>query len=241
MRANVLIMAIGLVTVTGCSAPGAGSSEGKSPPAGARQRLAVVELFQSQGCSSCPPAIENVNAIADRPDILALTFSVTYWDRLGWKDTFAKPAFTERQWDYARARGSGGVFTPQIVVNGRASIVGARRAQLAQALADTPSPHAQPYIQSRAGGIEVAAGRTSRAAAIWLVDFDPRARVVPIGAGENGGRTLVHRNVVTDLTLLGSWTGAAARFALPPARPDTRRAVLVQLDRAGPIISARKL
>lgn len=241
MRTGMLIMAIGLVTVTGCSAPVADSSAAASPAGGDHDHLAVVELFQSQGCSSCPPAIANVNAIANRPNVLALTFSVTYWDRLGWTDTFAKPAFTERQWDYARARGSAGVFTPQIVVDGRASIVGARRAQLEQALAETSATIARPSISQRAGDVEVAAGRTSRPASVWLVDFDPHARAVPIGAGENSGRTIVHRNVVTDLTLLGSWTGGAARFALPPARSGIRRAVLVQLDRAGPIISARKL
>lgn len=242
MRIVRLIIMLGLASLAGCSAaPVGGGSDARQPQAGARDRLAVVELFQSQGCSSCPPAIANVNAIADRPDVLALTFSVTYWDRLGWKDTFAKPAFTERQWDYAHARGGGGVFTPQIVVNGLTSIVGARRAQLDQALAATPATRAQPAIAPSAGGITIAAGQTSRPASVWLVDFDPRARAVPIGAGENSGRTIVHRNVVTGLTLLGSWSGAAARFPLPPERSGIRRAVLVQIDRAGPIISARKL
>src|SRR3954447_17031087 len=79
----------------------------------------VVELFQSQGCSSCPPAIANINAIASRPDILALTFAVTYCDQLGWKDTFARPEFTGRQWDYAHAAGRGQVATPQTIINGR--------------------------------------------------------------------------------------------------------------------------
>src|SRR5882757_4787911 len=90
----------------------------------------VVELFQSQGCSSCPPAIANVNALADRPDILALSFSVTYWDYLGWKDTFAQQAFTARQRDYARGL-HGEVYTPQVVINGRAGLVGIDRAGLA--------------------------------------------------------------------------------------------------------------
>jgi hypothetical protein len=86
----------------------------------------VVELFQSQGCSSCPPAIANVNALADRTDILPLMFAVTYWDRLGWKDTFAKPEFTARQVAYGRRFGDG-AYTPEVVVNGRADIVGADR------------------------------------------------------------------------------------------------------------------
>jgi hypothetical protein len=78
----------------------------------------VVELFQSQGCSSCPPANANVNALSARADVLALSFAVTYWDRLGWKDTFAKAQFTERQWQYARAMRQQDVYTPQVVVNG---------------------------------------------------------------------------------------------------------------------------
>jgi hypothetical protein len=86
---------------------------------------AVVELFQSQGCSSCPPANGNVNALSERADVLALSFAVTYWDRLGWKDTFAKPQFTERQWQYARAMRQQDVYTPQVVVNGRVEGVGA--------------------------------------------------------------------------------------------------------------------
>ena len=90
----------------------------------------VVELFQSQGCSSCPPANANVNVLAARPDVLALSFAVTYWDGLGWKDIFAQPAFTARQWDYARAFGNQQVWTPQVVVNGRATVVGNKLAPL---------------------------------------------------------------------------------------------------------------
>src|SRR3984885_14391528 len=87
--------------------------------AGDAGRPTVVELFQSQGCSSCPPAEANVGAISDRPDVLALAFEVDYWDRLGWKDTFSRPAWTARQYAYAQAMGRDGVYTPQVVVNGR--------------------------------------------------------------------------------------------------------------------------
>ncbi len=90
----------------------------------------VVELFQSQGCSSCPPANANVMALSDRPDLLTLSFGVTYWDELGWKDTFASPKFTARQWDYARGLHHDNVGTPQVVVNGRADVVGQDRSQL---------------------------------------------------------------------------------------------------------------
>src|SRR5271163_4509740 len=97
--------------------------------------LTVVELFQSQGCSDCPPANANVMALSDRPDLLTLSFGVTYWDQLGWKDTFASPQFTARQWDYARAFGREEVFTPEVVVNGRADVVGADRAELESLIA----------------------------------------------------------------------------------------------------------
>lgn len=242
MRPTRLLVSLALGALAACSAaPAAQAPDGAATPRRMAGQLAVVELFQSQGCSSCPPAIANVNAIADQPDILALTFAVTYWDQLGWKDTFAKQAFTDRQWDYARARGSGEVFTPQIVVNGRTSIVGARRAQLDQALAATPATASMPAIALHSGEIAIAAGKTPRAASVWLVDYDPRARPVPIRAGENGGRTIIHRNIVTGLTRLGSWTGPAVQFRLPAAQAGLDRAVLVQLDRAGPIISAAKL
>ncbi|MGL4314509.1 MAG: DUF1223 domain-containing protein, partial [Sphingomonas sp.] len=84
----------------------------------------VIELYQSQGCSSCPPADKVVNRIADRPDVIALSFAVTYWDDLGWKDTFASPAFTARQWDYAHAAGRSVVATPQVIVNGKQPVLG---------------------------------------------------------------------------------------------------------------------
>nr|MBA2467204.1 DUF1223 domain-containing protein [Sphingomonas sp.] len=90
----------------------------------------VVELFQSQGCSSCPPANANLNAIAGHPDVLALSFAVTYWNGLGWKDTFAHPAFTARQWEYSKAGGRTNVSTPQVIVNGRGVLIGHRRDQL---------------------------------------------------------------------------------------------------------------
>ena len=94
----------------------------------------VVELYQSQGCSSCPPAIANINQLADRRDVLALTFAVTYWDQLGWKDTFARPEFTQRQWDFARAAKRGNVATPQTIVNGRVVTNGGDRDQLVAAI-----------------------------------------------------------------------------------------------------------
>ncbi|WP_266180456.1 DUF1223 domain-containing protein [Dyella humicola] len=204
-----------------------------------RQRLVVVELFQSQGCSSCPPAQANLNAIAGQQDILALSFGVTYWDDLGWKDTFARDAYTQRQWDYARAHKHGNVWTPQIYINGHADIVGTDRAQLADAIAHANSNG--PSIEWGQGQLVVGAGQPPVPCDVWLVRYDPHMLEVRIGAGENSGRTLQHRNVVRELIHLGTWNGAMQTFALPAARSSTlATAALVQVPRGGDILSASK-
>ncbi|KPF75774.1 hypothetical protein IP88_06955 [alpha proteobacterium AAP81b] len=197
----------------------------------------VIELFQSQGCSSCPPAAENVNALAARPDILALSFQVTYWDGLGWKDVYAQPQFTRRQWDYAHAWGNSQVWTPQVVVNGRANITGTRRFPLEALINSTPRPTG-PAIDL-AGGAVTVAGATARPADVWLVRYDPRTLNVPVRAGENGGRTLPHRNVVKELIKLGRWQGGNARFAIPAAHEaGLATAAFVQVASGGAIIAA---
>lgn len=201
----------------------------------------VIELFQSQGCSSCPPANANLNAIADRPDVIPLSFAVTYWDRLGWKDTFARPEFTARQWDYARSGGRPSVATPQMVINGgRQTIVGNNRQQLEAAIA--AAKHAGgPTITLADDRVSIAGTVAAKTATVWLVRYDPRSNNVPIRAGENGGRTLPHRNIVRQLKALGSWSGIAVTFALPAnPNPLYRTAVLVQAGKGGPIVAAAR-
>lgn len=202
------------------------------------QHPTVIELFQSQGCSSCPPANANVNALAARPDILALSFAVTYWDGLGWKDVFARPQFTARQWDYARALGHQQVWTPQIIVNGRADIVGTQRAPLEALIARTGRQGSGPVVEFAAGNVGVS-GTTTTAADVWLVRYDPRAVEVAIKAGENSGRTLPHRNIVHELIRIGSWKGGAARFVVPPAKSaGLATAAFVQAGPGGQILAA---
>lgn len=202
----------------------------------------VVELFQSQGCSSCPPANANLNAIANRPDILALSFAVTYWDRLGWKDTFAHPAYTARQWEYSRAGGRTHVSTPQVIVNGRGVLVGSNKGQLEGFIKRYDRGASGPPISAAASNVTVGKARAARPANVWLVRYDPRSHEVPIRAGENGGRTLPHKNIVREVHLLGKWTGEARSFALPSgAKSPLRSAVLVQDGPGGAIIAARKL
>lgn len=203
--------------------------------------LTVVELFQSQGCSSCPPANANLNAIADRPDVLALSFSVTYWDRLGWPDTFAHPAFTVRQWEYARAGGRTNVSTPQMIVNGRGVLIGHRRGEVETFLRRFGGASSGPLLSFAGGSVSISSGRPSKPANVWLIRYDPRTHQVPIRAGENGGRTLPHKNIVREIYLLGKWTGKPARFGLPRARGPYRSAVLVQDGPGGAILSARRI
>ena len=202
----------------------------------------VVELFQSQGCSSCPPANANLLTVVDRPEVLALSFGVTYWDQLGWKDSFASPQFTERQWDYAHALRHDGVFTPQVVVNGRLDGVGADKGEFAALIRRGDRGPSGPSLSLAAGSVSIgAAAAPAVGAEVLLVRYDPRLVQVAVRRGENGGKTLPHRNVVRQLVRLGRWTGTAERFALPPAsEPGLAQAVLLQTSGAGPILAAAK-
>lgn len=201
----------------------------------------VVELFQSQGCSSCPPADMVLNELAGRPDVIALNFAVTYWDYLGWKDSFAQPAFTQRQWDYAKAGGRNNVATPQMIVNGRVALLGSRRGEVDLAINRSRSLKPEPVIRVSGNRIDIGAGKPDTVATLWLVRYDPRAIAVPIKAGENGGRTIVHKNVVRELTALGSWNGSGAHYIVPKGNAGLERALILQAGRGGPVIAARRI
>lgn len=201
----------------------------------------VVELFQSQGCSSCPPADMVLNDLAGRRDVIALNFAVTYWDYLGWKDSFAQPEFTQRQRDYASAGGRSNVATPQMIVNGRVALLGSRRGEVDQAIGRLRIVNPDPAIHVSGNTIEIAAATRDTPATLWLVRYDPRAIAVPIKAGENGGRTIVHRNIVRELTALGSWNGRAARYTVPKGRAGLESVLILQAGRAGPVIAARRI
>lgn len=215
------------------AAPTAPAAHGSQP--------IVVELFQSQGCSDCPPALANLARLADRPDVLALSYGVTYWDQLGWKDTFASPQFTQRQRDYSAHNNNAGVATPQYWINGKTTVLGANPARVAQVIAGG-GPVGGPALALRGGKLAVGAGAAPKGGAdLWLVRYDPRTIAVPIRVGENGGRTLPHRDIVRQLTRIGQWTGAAETVALPAGGGNLKAAVLVQAPSAGPILSAIKL
>lgn len=201
----------------------------------------VVELFQSQGCSSCPPANAYLNAISDRPEIIALSFAVTYWDQLGWKDTFGSDRFTARQQEYARA-GRGQVATPELIVNGSYAVVGSDKRGFDAAIAKAGAARGGPDIMLDGSTLRLAKAPYKGTATVWLVRYDPRSRNVPIRAGENGGRTLPHRGIVRELAKLGDWSGPSATFHInAPREPGLATAVLVQRGPGGPIIASRKL
>ena len=217
-----------------------------NPATAADQGRAVVELFTSQGCSSCPPANANLAVLGRRPDVIALSFGVTYWDRLGWKDTFARRDFTARQEAYETPLGESGPFTPQIVVGGRASLVGDQIAAIEDLIsrdhANVPATQitlSPGAVGLGSGAVSVGAGQApSGGADIWLVRYDPARVDVPVRAGENGGRTLPHTHVVRDLTLIGRWSGTPQTLPIASAASRLHTAVLVQVTGGGPILAA---
>jgi hypothetical protein len=218
---------------------------GSASAAPAAQNPVVVELFTSQGCSSCPPANDSLAAVSDQPGVLALSFGVTYWDYLGWKDSFAKPEFTTRQYNYERTLHRATAYTPQMVVSGGSDLVGndlgelkssieAERNAMAKRPADT-----MPAIALMPGKVDIGAAKAPEDGAdIWLVRYDPNTVQVPVARGENGGRTLPHKNVVHELTRLGGWGGKAAHFDLSAAPDGLKSAILVQSAYTGEIIAA---
>jgi hypothetical protein len=242
--AATLLTGLGLIAAVGCSPAKGAAATAKTPapvsgPAPDRTHPVVVELFTSQGCSSCPPANALLAQLSNRPEVLALSFAVTYWDDLGWKDTFGSPQYTDRQSAYVKTLGGDGDYTPQIVVNGAADVVGSRRGAVESLIAKAGRP-VGPNIQLTPSGASVAAGAWSGAPAdVWLVRYDPRVIQVPVARGENGGRTLPHKNVVRALTHLGVWSGKplAVSFGAAPAGLST--AVLVQRP-GGQIVAAAR-
>jgi hypothetical protein len=206
--------------------------------AAAAQPLSVVELFTSQGCSSCPPANANLIKVKDQPGVLALSFNVTYWDYLGWKDIFGRQEFTQRQVSYEPPLGHDGPFTPQVVVNGHADVVGAAPGEIEQ-LISVSGQTSGPSLSLDGGKINIGAGAVPGGKAdVWLVRYLRGVVEVPVARGENTGRTLPHANVVHSLKKLGSWTGDATALDLPPASDGLSTAVLVQSPGGGPILAA---
>ncbi|KGM33874.1 DUF1223 domain-containing protein [Inquilinus limosus] len=208
-------------------------------PALAAERPVVVELFTSQGCSSCPPADALLSTLADRPEVLALAFHVDYWNRLGWTDPFSGPWATARQTAYAAQLGSDQVYTPQAVIDGRGDVVGSDRAAMEAAIAAARTDPSVPVQLTASGtGLQVAVDPAAPAdAVLWLVGFDDR-HDTPVRRGENAGRTLVDRNVVRSLTRLDGWMPGGTVAA---ARPEGDRTAVLLQAADGRILGAARL
>jgi hypothetical protein len=213
------------------------------------QTRGVIELFTSQGCSSCPPADQLLGRLAEEPALVAMSLPIDYWDYLGWKDTLALPDNTARQRGYARARGDM-VYTPQVVVNGKVPVPGANEQAIDQALAETrndPGVLVVPVRLALKGEeltIKIPAASKRGDAQIWVCGL-MSSMPVTIERGENRGHTLSYYNVVRHRLKVGDWTGAALDLRVPTTdfvdgRVD-RVAVILQagtLDNPGPVLGA---
>ena len=223
------VMSIGLIAVL-------------SPVAAiAAERPVVVELFTSQGCSSCPPANAFLNELSrGRRDVLALAFHVTYWDRLGWKDPFSLSAATQRQDVYGHRFGDGS-YTPEMVVDGAAGMVGSDRSDVGAAIekAKRASRTAASVSVTRNGDqVSVQVGSGTGSARVLLIGFD-HEHTTAIGRGENSGRTLTEANVVRSFRPVGQWSGAPLRVSEPFPEGQDVAVVLEAPD--GQIVGASRL
>ncbi|AMM86906.1 hypothetical protein AZF01_15955 [Martelella sp. AD-3] len=211
--------------------------------------LGVLELFTSQGCSSCPPADRAAAEIAGQGDIIVLSFHVDYWNYLGWTDTMSSRQNTERQYAYGEAMGRSGVYTPQAILNGREQMIGTSRADLNDSLetlaAKGDGLNVPVSTQMHGDEVLIDIGAGSGKADVLVVYLKGEEEVA-IKEGENKGKTITYRNIVTDVQTVGMWHGSPTRITLPARVLDAREsdgcAILLQsTDRAGnpgPILGA---
>jgi len=206
---------------------------------------AVVELFTAQGCASCLSANAIIARLNRDPAVIALTWSVDYWDYLGWRDTFAQPAFSARQKALDRRLGPANVYTPQVVINGVRQYGGDDPDAVDQGLARARRARNKgPIIRFPAAGrVEVGAARAAAAPAdVWLVRYDPREQVIKVTDGDNRGTTVTLRNVVRQVVRLGVWRGERRRYPILKApAAGLAGAVLVEEARGGPILAAARI
>ena len=218
-------------------------------PSGAGERtLTVVELFTSQGCSSCPPAEAFLGKLSKRPELLAIELHVDYWDYIGWKDPFASASATQRQRRYNKRLGRGYVYTPQVVVDGVAEAVGSDKSAVGGAIETARRPgrkRVDIHVATTGKGrlsVELSAGEKGTLCDVLLVGFDPLHQTKVL-RGENSGKTLNNYNVVREFQRVGFWSGQAATIELPKLDADAMRgwAVIVQAEDAGAILGAARI
>lgn len=206
----------------------------------------VVELYTSQGCSSCPPADAFfANELAGRDDVIALALHVDYWDYIGWKDDFADPAYTERQRNYARAAGQRTIYTPQMIIGGEHHVVGSHPKDVKHLIGVHAGQATDVAVTLKRVGdrltvmLDPGSARTSRMS-VQLVRYTPSA-IRDIARGENAGRKLTYANIVTEWRRLGAWNMRNPREMTADVSGDAPIVVLVQYDGHGPIVAAARL
>jgi hypothetical protein len=233
------------LAVTAFAAPGRAE-----PPKVVAQKNAVLELFTSQGCSSCPAADALLAELGKQPGIVTLSYSIDYWNYLGWHDTLSNAANSERQREYARMRGDGRVYTPQIVVDGVTHVNGSNEAAIEMAMRNAAKrlQDVKVPVNMHAEGdtlvIGIGAARDKsdkRAATVWLA-IAKEDVTVSVTRGENRGRNLSYHHPVRDLTPVGMWQGEAMTLRLPlkdlKAMGGDCLVALLQVENAGPILGA---
>jgi hypothetical protein len=216
-----------------------------SPPAGAGEPRAVVELFTSQGCSSCPAADKLLGELARDPSVLTLSLAVDYWDYLGWKDTLALHGHSSRERAYAEARGDREVYTPQVVVNGIVPVLGSDKSAIEAAIAQTrrsAEPLSLPVSMTIADGkvivqVADAADAEHRSAEVWLCPVTGKVTVA-VQRGENNGHTLTYTNVVRGWVKLGDWSGKAQTYTIPVADIANASLALKDIDKLSVLVQS---
>lgn len=232
---RILCAALGALSLALPLAAGAQQAAGPD-------RTVVVELFTSQGCSSCPPADELLGRLAKHEGVIALGFHVDYWDYIGWKDEFGSPAFTARQKAYAVAAGNRTVYTPQMIIEGEARIVGFKPMEVSTEITSYRARTAAADVTLTRKGDSLtiraeAPAPFARPAKVELVRYIPERRVA-IRRGENAGRTMDYHNIVTSLTTLATWDGKAPYAATVRIEGDEPAVVLIQTPGPGAILGA---
>jgi hypothetical protein len=188
----------------------------------------VLELFTSEGCSSCPPADALLGRLARQPGIIALAWHVDYWNGLGWHDPYSSPLATQRQRNYAQQLHNE-VYTPALVVNGTHMVVGSDAAAIRTAISASGDAAVSVTLRRTDAGVLAETGSAGRSVSALLVTYDPD-HVTPVGGGENGGRHLAEYQIARDATPLGTWDGAPRRIVLPAIAPGRGAVLLLQSD-----------
>ncbi len=210
----------------------------------AQSNSTVVELYTSQGCSSCPPADKILTRLAQRDDVIALALHVDYWDYIGWKDTFGDPSYTVRQRGYARAAGSRTIYTPQMVIGGVTHVVGNKPMDVVDGISEMQGQPSNVTLAIARNGqkLSISAKNTgnNRAMTVQVVRYIPNTSVT-ITRGENAGRTIEYTNIVTDWRQVKKWDGKRPLEMAVNIAGDEPVVVIVQSAGSGPILAAVEL